>query len=49
MTPRQHLDDFAEWNELFPLEPVEIAPESARKRCVNVDLGLDQMEDYEPT
>jgi hypothetical protein len=48
MIPRQSLEALPEWNELFPLEPIEVEPESARKHCINVDLGLDQMEDYEP-
>ena len=45
----QELETLAEWKELFPIEGYDVAPELVRRRCVNIDLGLDQMEDYEPT
>ena len=45
----QKLETLAEWNELYPIEAYEVEPELARKRYINIGLGLDQMEDYEST
>jgi hypothetical protein len=42
-------ETLAEWKELFPMEAYEVEPELGGKRGINIDLGLDQMEDYEPT
>ena len=45
----QKLETLAVWKELFPLEVYEPEPESNKRACVNIDLGLDQMEDYAST
>jgi hypothetical protein len=45
----QNLENLAEWNELFQMEADGVEPESPRKIYVKIDLGLDQMEDYEST
>ena len=37
------------WKELFPIEAYESEPESESEQCINIDLELDQMENYVST